>query len=296
MSAVDLHAVRDLYPWKGRYLDVGGGIRMHYLDEGSGEPLLVLHGNPTWSFSFRRFVERFAPEHRVVVPDHVGCGLSDKPGDEAYAYTLARRVDDVERLVEHLDLRDVTLVAHDWGGMIGLAWALRNFDRVRRFVLLNTAGFGLPEEKRLPWQIAIVRRLRGSSLLVQGLNAFLRGALLTCTTRGLGRRERLGYLAPYGSYRDRIAIQRFVEDIPLAPSDRSWAIVDEVSRNLGRLAERPVLIGWGRKDFVFDDAFLAEWKRRLPSARYVEFADAGHWVHEDAGDRLFDEIGGFLGA
>lgn len=296
MSAVDLHAVRDLYPWKGRYLDVGGGIRMHYLDEGSGEPLLVLHGNPTWSFSFRRFVERFAPEHRVVVPDHVGCGLSDKPGDEAYAYTLARRVDDVERLVEHLDLRDVTLVAHDWGGMIGLAWALRHFDRVRRFVLLNTAGFGLPEEKRLPWQIAIVRRLRGSSLLVQGLNAFLRGALLTCTTRGLGRRERLGYLAPYGSYRDRIAIQRFVEDIPLAPSDRSWAIVDEVSRNLGRLAERPVLIGWGRKDFVFDDAFLAEWKRRLPSARYVEFADAGHWVHEDAGDRLFDEIGGFLGA
>lgn len=296
MSAVDLHAVRDLYPWKGRYLDVGGGIRMHYLDEGSGEPLLVLHGNPTWSFSFRRFVERFAPEHRVVVPDHVGCGLSDKPGDEAYAYTLARRVDDVERLVEHLDLRDVTLVAHDWGGMIGLAWALRHFDRVRRFVLLNTAGFGLPEDKRLPWQIAIVRRLRGSSLLVQGLNAFLRGALLTCTTRGLGRRERLGYLAPYGSYRDRIAIQRFVEDIPLAPSDRSWAIVDEVSRNLGRLAERPVLIGWGRKDFVFDDAFLAEWKRRLPSARYVEFADAGHWVHEDAGDRLFDEIGGFLGA
>lgn len=296
MSAVDLHAVRDLYPWKGRYLDVGGGIRMHYLDEGSGEPLLVLHGNPTWSFSFRRFVERFAPEHRVVVPDHVGCGLSDKPGDEAYAYTLARRVDDVERLVEHLDLRDVTLVAHDWGGMIGLAWALRNFDRVRRFVLLNTAGFGLPEDKRLPWQIAIVRRLRGSSLLVQGLNAFLRGALLTCTTRGLGRRERLGYLAPYGSYRERIAIQRFVEDIPLAPSDRSWAIVDEVSRNLGRLAERPVLIGWGRKDFVFDDAFLAEWKRRLPSARYVEFADAGHWVHEDAGDRLFDEIGGFLGA
>lgn len=296
MSAVDLHAVRDLYPWEGRYLDVGGGIRMHYLDEGSGEPLLVLHGNPTWSFSFRRFVERFAPEHRVVVPDHVGCGLSDKPGDEAYAYTLARRVDDVERLVEHLDLRDVTLVAHDWGGMIGLAWALRHFDRVRRFVLLNTAGFGLPEDKRLPWQIAIVRRLRGSSLLVQGLNAFLRGALLTCTTRGLGRRERLGYLAPYGSYRDRIAIQRFVEDIPLAPSDRSWAIVDEVSRNLGRLAERPVLIGWGRKDFVFDDAFLAEWKRRLPSARYVEFADAGHWVHEDAGDRLFDEIGGFLGA
>jgi len=296
VSAVDLHAVRDLYPWKGRYLDVGGGIRMHYLDEGSGEPLLVLHGNPTWSFSFRRFVERFAPKHRVVVPDHVGCGLSDKPGDEAYAYTLARRVDDVERLVEHLDLRDVTLVAHDWGGMIGLAWALRNFDRVRRFVLLNTAGFGLPEDKRLPWQIAIVRRLRGSSLLVQGLNAFLRGALLTCTTRGLGRRERLGYLAPYGSYRERIAIQRFVEDIPLAPSDRSWAIVDEVSRNLGRLAERPVLIGWGRKDFVFDDAFLAEWKRRLPSARYVEFADAGHWVHEDAGDRLFDEIGGFLGA
>lgn len=172
--------------------------------------------------------------------------------------------------------------------------SIDNLDRVRRVVLLNTAGFGLPEAKRLPWQIAIVRKLRGSALLSQGLNAFLRGALLTCTTSGLSRRERAGYLAPYGSYADRIAIHRFVKDIPLGPEDPSWGIVDEVSRKLDRLADRPVLIGWGRKDFVFDDAFLGEWKRRLPSARYLEFTEAGHWVHEDAGDALFDEIEAFL--
>ncbi len=294
MSAIDLSSLRDLYPWTGSYLDVGGA-RMHYLDEGSGEPLLVLHGNPTWSFSFRSFVSRFSGAHRVVVPDHVGCGLSDKPDEGTYPYTLARRVEDVDALVRYLDLRQVTLIAHAWGGMIGLAWAMKNWERLRRIVLLNTAGFGLPAEKRLPWQIAIVRQLRGSAFLSRGLNAFLRGALLTCTTTGLSARERAGYLAPYGSYADRVAIHRFVKDIPLGPEDPSWAIVDEVSRNLDRLKDLPVLIGWGRQDFVFDDAFLAEWKRRLPDARYVEFPHAGHWVHEDAGDALLDEIETFLG-
>lgn len=294
MNAASLSSLRDLYPWSGSFFDVGDGVRMHHLDEGSGAPLLVLHGNPNWSFGFRAFVSRFSGAHRVVVPDHVGCGLSDKPAADRYPYTLDRRVDDVEALVRHLDLRDVTLVAHDWGGMIGLAWAMRNWERVRRIVLLNTAGFGLPEAKRLPWQIAIVRQLRGSAFLSQGLNAFLRGALLTCTTTPLPRRVRQGYLAPYRSYADRLAIHRFVKDIPLGPEDPSWATVDEVSRNLGRLEALPVMIGWGRKDFVFDDAFLAEWKRRLPGARYVEFSEAGHWVHEDAGDALLDAIDAFL--
>lgn len=287
----ELHS---LYPWKGNRLDVGDGVRLHYLDEGRGEPILALHGNPTWSFTFRRLVEHFSPTHRVVVPDHVGCGLSDKPGDDAYPYTLARRAEDVGRLVEHLDLRDVTLLVHDWGGAIGLAWALEHLERVRRVVVLNTAGFGLPPGKALPWQIAVVRHLPKFPFPTRGLNAFLRGALLTCTTRGLSARERQGYLAPYGSWADRIAIQRFVEDIPLQPGDRSWETLQRITEGLDRLAALPVFVGWGGKDFVFDHHFLAEWERRLPHAEVHRYPAAGHWVHEDAHADLFPAIASFL--
>src|SRR5262249_61254450 len=115
------------------------------LDEGTGDPVVMVHGNPTWSFYFRDLVKSLRGTHRVVVPDHVGCGLSDKPDDARYAYTLRRRVDDLERLLDHLGLRDrLTLVLHDWGGMIGMAYASRYPERIRRLVILNTAAFLLP--------------------------------------------------------------------------------------------------------------------------------------------------------
>lgn len=294
MTAVDVSPFRDLYPWDGDRLEVSPGVRLHFLDEGSGEALLALHGNPTWSFTYRRLVARFSDRYRVVVPDHVGCGLSDKPDDGAYPYVLERRVEDVSRLVEHLGLRDLTLVLHDWGGMIGLAWAMRNLDRVKRLVLFNTSGFGLPPGKRLPWEIGVIRHLPWFPLPVRGLNAFLLGALRKCTTVGLSPKERHAYLAPYRSWADRIAIQRFVEDIPLAPGDRSHGIVADVSENLDRLSRIPTLVCWGAKDFVFDDHFLAEWRRRLPQAEYHRFEEAGHWVHEDAHERILPLIESFL--
>src|SRR5436305_2156201 len=128
-----------------------GGLRLHYLDEGDGEPVVMVHGNPTWSFYYRHLVEALSPSHRVIVPDHIGCGLSDKPDDSRYAYTLASRVDDLEALLEHLGIvKDITLVVHDWGGMIGMVYATRHPKRIRRLVVLNTAGFHLPQAKRFP--------------------------------------------------------------------------------------------------------------------------------------------------
>jgi len=139
---------RELYPFEGRYFDRGAGVRMHYLDEGEGPPVVMVHGNPTWSFYYRQLVLALRDGHRCIVPDHVGMGLSDKPGDDRYAYTLAQRVDDLEALLEHLGVdRDVTLVVHDWGGMIGMAWAARHPERVARLVILNTAAFPLPSDK-----------------------------------------------------------------------------------------------------------------------------------------------------
>lgn len=285
----DVTPYKSLYPWQPNFLDVGKGVKLHYLDEGKGDPLVMLHGNPTWSFYWRNLVTEFSKDHRVIVPDHVGCGLSDKPGDDQYEYVLERRVADLDRLINSLNLGDrITLVVHDWGGMIGMAWATKNPHRVKRFVVLNTAGFGLPQGRKLPWQIGVVRYAPYFPVPVRAFNAFSRGANIMCSTKP-GRMTPLikdAYLAPYDSWKNRIAVQRFVEDIPLAPGDRSWPIVHEVSEKLEQFRKVPMLICWGRKDFVFDDAFLAEWRKRLPEAEVNVFEDAGHYVLEDAHEEI----------
>ena len=125
-----------------------GGLRLHYIDEGEGEPVIMLHGNPSWSFLYRNLIDSLRGSHRVIVPDHIGCGLSDKPDDSQYAYTLKSRVDDLEALLDHLGLdRELTLVLHDWGGMIGMTYAARHPERIARLVVTNTAAFHLPAAK-----------------------------------------------------------------------------------------------------------------------------------------------------
>jgi len=293
----DVTPFRDLYPWQGHRVDVGRGVLMHYLDEGKGDPLVMLHGNPTWSFYWRHLVAGLSPSFRTIVPDHVGCGLSDKPGDDLYDYVLERRVSDLELLLDTLGVtKDITLVLHDWGGMIGFAFATKHPDRVKRLVVTNTAGFGLPPGRRLPWQIAVVRYAPFFPVPVRAFNAFSRGANRLCSTKpgGLSALEKRAYLAPYDSWEHRIAVQRFVEDIPLRPGDRSFPIVARVSQELDQFAKVPLQIFWGRRDFVFDDAFLGEWRRRLPHAEVNAFDDAGHYVLEDAHERILPMMKDFL--
>jgi haloalkane dehalogenase len=286
---------RELYPFEGRYLDLGG-VRMHYLDEGRGEAVVCVHGNPTWSFYYRRLVDGLRGSHRVVVPDHIGCGLSDKPADERYRYTLSRRIDDLEALVDHLGLDDVTLVVHDWGGAIGFGWAVRHPEQVRRLVILNTAAFHLPPGKRMPWQLSLVRDTPLGPLLVRGLNAFARGAARTaCTRVRMSRPLRDAYCAPYDSWDSRRAVLRFVQDIPLRAGDPADETLSSIEAGLGVFAERPALILWGARDFVFDHHFLAVWRRLLPAAEVQEFSDCGHYVLEDAADRIIPLVQRFLG-
>lgn len=286
---------RALYPFTSNYF-LMGGLRLHYLDEGAGDPVIMLHGNPTWSFYFRNLVLALRDKYRCIVPDHIGCGLSDKPDDRQYEYTLRRRVDDLERLLDHLRVDSrATLVLHDWGGMIGMAWAVRHPERVARLVILNTAAFPLPAEKRLPWGLWLARNTRlGAWLTLRG-NAFCRAAARWCVTRRpLPDKVRQGLLAPYDAPEHRRAVLRFVQNVPLGPKDTGFDIVKEVEANLHRFQNCPTLICWGMQDFVFDQTFLATWEKHLPKARVVRFPDCGHYILEDAPEEVVREVQAFL--
>jgi pimeloyl-ACP methyl ester carboxylesterase len=294
-----LRIPRTIYPFEGRRFDRGGGIRMHWLDEGptTGEPVVMVHGNPTWSIYYRGLVVALRDRHRCIVPDHVGMGLSDKPGDRDYTYTLASRIDDLERLLAHAGVtRDVTLVVHDWGGAIGMGWAVRHPERVKRLVILNTGAFHLPRAKSFPAALSLTRTPLGAAL-VRGANAFARTAARVCVTKeAMSRDLRRAYVAPYDDWDARIATLRFVEDIPLAPSDRAYPEITRIEEGLAAFRATPALICWGMKDFVFDRHFLAEWERRLPDADVHRFERAGHYVLEDEGDAISQLVRRFLDA
>ena len=294
-NSVDISAFRHLYPFESHYVKIND-LNYHYLDEGAGPPMLMVHGNPTWSFYFRNLVKAFSPQFRTIVPDHIGCGLSDKPDSSVYDYQLRSRVDDLENLMTHLGLQEkITLIVHDWGGMIGVLYALRHLDKIARVVILNTSGFFPPGAKGLPLRLWLVRNLVPFALpAVLGLNLFSRAALYMASHKGLARDVRMGLEAPYNSWNNRIATLRFVQDIPVTPKDPSYALVKYADENLHRLSDIPMLICWGRHDFVFDTAYLAEWQRRFPRAEVHEFPDAGHYVLEDAGDEVIAHIQGFL--
>ncbi len=290
----------ELYPFAPHEFEVAPGVRMHYVDEGPDDPeapvVVMLHGNPTWSFYWRRLIKALRPTHRVIAPDHIGCGKSDKPDDAHYSYHFRQRIDDVEALIEHLGLGKLTLMLHDWGGMIGMGWAHRHGDQVARLVLLNTAAFGLPATKRLPLSLWLGRNTALGAVLIRGFNAFARGATrMAVTRRRLPREVAEGLCAPYDSWENRRAVLRFVQDIPLRPSDPGYALLAEVGDQLGQFDDRPVMICWGDRDFVFDHHFLAVWQQRLPSAVVHRFPDCGHYVLEDAGDEIEALVREFMG-
>ncbi|MDX6769369.1 MAG: alpha/beta fold hydrolase [Elusimicrobiota bacterium] len=289
-----MNAWKAAYPFTGRRIDLGG-YAMHYLDEGKGETVVFVHGNPTWSFYFREAIKHLRSSHRCLAPDHVGMGLSDRPGDRAYRYTLESRIADLETLITRVaPTGPVSLVLHDWGGMIGMGWAVRHPERVARVAAFNTSCFRLPPGKRFPAGLAFLRGPLGA-LAIRGLGAGRRAVLRTCTARRvLAPEVAAGYLEPLDGWREARAAHRFVQDIPLSPRDRSWAVVADIEARLGALKDKPVLLPWGLKDWVFDEDFLAGWVERFPKAVVKRFPDCGHLLLEDAPERVVPLLADFL--
>jgi len=283
------------YDFQSHYLPVGDH-RLHYVDEGAGEPLVMLHGNPTWSFLYRQFVRELRGSYRVVAPDHMGCGLSDRPPEAEYGYTLASRVADLESLLASLGLeRDLTLFIHDWGGLIGMAFAARHPERIRRLVVFNTAGFLLPAGKRLHWTIRFCRNSRLAGFFVVRFNAFARIAVrFGCHSRPLPNDVRQAYVEACNDSGGRLVTLRFVQDIPLSQKDPAYPVALSADRGLACFRETPTLVCWGQRDFVFDTDFLDEWRRRLPQAEIHNFVGAGHYVLEEAFDAILPLVTDFL--
>ncbi len=283
------------FPFKNQHIN-RDGLKYSYVDEGQGDPVVMVHGNPSWSFYYRNLITALKDDYRCIAPDHIGCGLSDKPDDEQYEYTLERRVDDLEALLDHLGLTEnITLVLHDWGGMIGMAWATRHPERVKQLVILNTSAFHLPDTKRLPLGLWICRNTWLGTLLVRGCNAFARGAAAVgCKRNPMFKELRDAYCAPYDSWENRIATLRFVQDIPLRGEDKAYPIVTEVELKAKQFQDRPMLICWGMKDFVFDKHFLKRWTSEFPQAEVHRFPDCGHYILEDASDEVIGHIKNFL--
>src|SRR2546426_2647648 len=223
----------------------------------------MLHGNPTWSFYYRALLGAFSPTHRVVAPDHMGCGLSDKP--PTYSYTLAQHINNLEALLDTLKLERLTLFLHDWGGPIGMGYALRHPERVKRFVVFNSAAFPV---SRIPLRINVCKLPGFGALAVRGLNAFagLAPAMACAKRERMTPAVKAGYLAPYDSYANRVAILRFVQDIPMRPSHPTYRLVEEIGRGLALFKDHPMLIIWGALDWCFTADFLKEWQAPVPKA------------------------------
>ncbi len=279
------------YPFESRWFKTPFAQRMHYIDVGSGFPVVMLHGNPTWSFMYRSLLAA-AAQHglRGIAPDHIGCGLSDKPQD--WEYTLERHMTNLDALInDQLRLSHFDLVVHDWGGPIGLLYAVKHPEQIRKIVLMNTLGW---VTNRFPRSIHLTRIPIIGALLVRSWNLLMRKALRSCTVKSLSKEARAGYKYPYKTYEDRIAIQRFPQDIPLKEKHPSYKTFKFLNENLYKLKGNPIFIAWGKNDFCLPTDFLDGWKARFPSANIKIYEEAAHLIFEDNQEEAVEDILNFL--
>ncbi len=279
---------RTAYPFTPRRLLLAAGT-VSYVDQGAGEPILFVHGTPTWSFEYRHVIRALSASHRCIAPDHLGFGLSQRPADfdyrpESHAQVLAQFVD-------RLGLDRFTLVVHDYGGPIGLPLALDRPDRVRRLVVLNSWMWSIAGDPRMARGARMLGGRLGR-LLYRRANLSLRSLM----PYAYGDRKQLTpaihrqYLAPFPDADSRGRVLWPLARALLASSDH----FDSLWQRRQRLAEIPALVLWGLCDRALGPELLARWRTALPHARVAELPDAGHWPHEEQPDAVIERLQAFL--
>ena len=286
---------RELYPFPSQFIELAGGVKMHYVETGAKnvngsanrQTVLCVHGNPTWSFTYRRVLAELGSHVRVVAVDHVGCGLSDKP--QKYRYSLDQHIANLVQLIIQLDLRHVTLLVHDWGGAIGLGAGLQVLERIEGATILNTAAF---PPAYIPVRIAACRIPVIGNWAMRQLNVFALAALKMTLHRlpKLDAKVAAGLIAPYSNWDNRVAIARFVQDIPRTPADPTWRLLADIEQQLARYGTRPIKLLWGMQDWCFRPECLHRFQQLLPHARTQELSDVGHYVMEEAADEVLAAV------
>jgi haloalkane dehalogenase len=282
------------WPFAPRHYARPDGLALHYVDEGRGPPVVLVHGNPTWSFFYRRLLSGLAPDFRCLALDHLGLGYSARPPAHTYGFRLADRVADFTGWLDSLALKEpVRLVVHDWGGPIGLGWAGNAPGRVASLTVMNTA-LRRPPGYRPPGRLGLFRLAAPlGDLLARRLNWFARGTAFFGPARPLTPEARSGFLAPYGHPGERLALARFIEDIPLKPGHPSFALLRLFDQRFDEL-EKPLALIWGLRDFVFDRRIFQDWRLRRPGAEVLALPGAGHYLLEDEPDRILEFLRDFL--
>lgn len=278
---------RKEYPFAAHYLKLPAG-RLHYVDEGAGSPLVMVHGNPTWSFLYRKLITRLQGGYRCVAPDHLGFGLSDKPKE--WSYLPEAHAANLTALIDDLELSDITMVVQDWGGPIGLSYAVTHPENVTRIVIMNTWAWPVNHD---PYYIAFSGFVGGpiGRMLIQRNNFFAN----TIMRQAFGDKQKLTpaahaqYLKALDNPDDRTGCMVFPKQII---DSSPW--LASLWEKIGVLRNKPVLIVWGMKDIAFREKELRHWQQAFPAARTVELATVGHFVQEEAPDELAAAVVPFL--
>ena len=278
------------YPFTSRFHDINGH-KQHYIDEGRGPVIVMIHGNPTWSFYYRNLIHKLKNTFRIIAIDNIGCGLSDKP--QEYQYTLRQHIDNAMSLINSLNIDRFSLVLHDWGGAIGMGVACVCPEKLDKIVVMNTAAF---RSTQIPLRIRLCRIPFLGKIIVRLFNGFAWPATFMAVENKMNEKVKNAYLKPYNSWKNRIATHRFVVDIPITENHQSYTTLVEVESGLAEIKKGniPLLIVWGGKDFCFNDSFYNEWKERFPDAQSTYYPDAGHYLLEDKKDEVNERIATFF--
>ncbi len=279
---------RTAYPFENKWLPLPGGRRMHYVDEGVGDPILFVHGTPTWSFEWRHLIRALSGAHRCIAPDHISFGLSDRP--VAFKYTLEVHAEQLVAFIERLELQSFTLVVHDYGGPIALPLALDDRRRAKRLVVINTWMWRLDDDP----DMRRAARIAGGGV-GRFLYRWLNFSLRVIAPSAYADRRRLTpaihaqYLAPFPDRWSRGAVLWPLAHALLG----STAFYDSLWQRRERLRDIPALIVWGTRDPALKPHHLERWRAVLPAARVVELP-VGHWPHEESPDAVTAAVREFL--